>query len=178
MQCTNNIGDYSFEELYKNYFQGLYNFAWHYVMCEEARDIVQDVFISFYESKSKLPPDTNTVGYLLTATRNRCMNFLRRQDIIDRHENRLVEAIISWNHDTHEENIELTREIQRCMEILSVQQRQVIHLKSEGKTYAEIAELLNINTGTVTTHLTRAYKVFRDNFGGPLLLTYFISRFL
>lgn len=109
MQSINNIEDNSFDELYKSYFQGLYHFAWHYVMCDEARDIVQDVFISFYESKSKLPPDTNIVGYLLTATRNRCMNFLRRQDVIDRHENRLVEAIISWNNDTHEEHLELTR---------------------------------------------------------------------
>ncbi|MFR3330259.1 MAG: RNA polymerase sigma-70 factor [Odoribacter splanchnicus] len=178
MQVKNVIGGSSFEDLYRNYFQGLYYFAYHYIMSEEARDIVQEVFISVYENKDKLPHDMNIVGYLLSATRNRCMNFLRRQDIIDRHENRLAEAMISWEMDSQEEHTELTQELQRCMSMLSEQQRQVILLKTEGKSYAEIAQTLNITVGTVTTHLTRAYKVLRDNFGGPLLIIYFISRYL
>ncbi len=169
---------YKFEELYMAYFESLYRFAYHYVMCEEAKDIVQDVFIQFYENSRNLPEDINILGYLLTATRNRCMNFLRHKDIVDKHEERLVEAIISWNAECTDEYSELSREIERCMSFLSVQQQQVIRLKSEGKSYKEIAEKLNISEGTVNTHIARAYKVFRENFGRSLMLAYFISRFL
>ena len=158
-------GKYEFGELYMTYFESLYRFAYHYVMCEEAKDIVQDVFIQFYENENKLPEDTNVLGYLLTATRNRCMNFLRHQDIVDKHEERLVETIISWNSECAEEHDELSKEIERCMSLLSTQQQQIIRLKSEGKAYREIAEKLNISEGTVNTHVARAYKIFRDNFG-------------
>lgn len=178
MHTSKRFGDYTFKELYMNYFEGLYRFAWHYVMCEEARDLVQDVFIHLYENRDKLPDDTKWLGYLLTATKNRCMNFLRRKDIIDRHENRLVEAIISWNHECPESHEELTAGIERCMQLLSPQQQMVIRLKTEGKTYQEIADLMKINIGTVNTHINRAYTVFRDNFESSLLLIYFISRFL
>ncbi|MEG0796727.1 MAG: RNA polymerase sigma-70 factor [Odoribacter sp.] len=168
----------NFEELYKIYFKSLYRFAYHYVMCEEAYDIVQEVFIHFYENGEKLPADTNIIGYLLTATRNRCMNFLRHKNIIDRHENRLVEAIISWNLESQEEDLALNSELQRCINLLTPQQQLIIRLKSEGKSYQEIADLMNINTGTVNTHIARAYKIFRENFGNHLLIAYFISRFL
>ncbi len=171
-------GKYEFEELYMTYFESLYRFAYHYVMCEEAKDIVQDVFIQFYENENKLPEDTNVLGYLLTATRNRCMNFLRHQDIVDKHEERLVETIISWNSECAEEHAELSKEIERCMSLLSTQQQQIIRLKSEGKAYREIAEKLNISEGTVNTHVARAYKIFRDNFGQSLMLAYFLSRFI
>lgn len=171
-------GKYEFEELYMTYFESLYRFAYHYVMCEEAKDIVQDVFIQFYENGRSLPADTNVVGYLLTATRNRCMNFLRHKDIVDQHEERLVETIISWNTECADEHNELSNEIERCMSLLSAQQQQIIRMKSEGKSYREIAQQLNISEGTVNTHVARAYKIFRENFGRSLMLAYFISRFI
>ncbi len=164
------------EQLYTTYFNGLYRFAYHYVMCDYAYDIVQEVFIRLYERKPPILSDDNIVGYLLTATKNRCMNFLRHKDIVDKHEERLVEAILSWNADGNDDG-ELKAEIERCMNLLSDKQRAVVSLKTKGKSYQEIADILKINVGTVNTHIARAYKVFRDNFG-TLLIYYFMSRFL
>lgn len=106
------------------------------------------------------------------------MNFLRHKNIVDKHEERLVETIISWNTECADEHNELSNEIERCMSLLSAQQQQIIRMKSEGKSYREIAQQLNISEGTVNTHVARAYKVFRENFGHSLMLVYFISRFI
>ena len=42
-----------FEQIFKTHYGDIYNFAYHYVMDQDdAKDLTQDTFISFYEKYS------------------------------------------------------------------------------------------------------------------------------
>ena len=65
----------TFEEVFMNYCPYLEKFAEGYVVDkEEASDIVQSVFLAFWERKEKLKTDTNLNNYLITLTKNQCLN--------------------------------------------------------------------------------------------------------
>lgn len=168
----------TFERIYKSYYNVLYRFAYHYIMSDDARDIVQEVFMEFYEQKRTLGSNHALIAYLFTLTRNRCLNFLKHQEVIDKHESGLIDAISSWNNSEVEEDIEIQQILNHCIELLSPQQQQILHLRIEGMSYAEIATVLDINTGTINTHIARAYKIIREKFPSNCLFYVYLVNIL
>lgn len=70
--------DVYFETVYKEYYPDIYRFAFSYVKRKEvAEDITQDIFLKFYFHKTK--NDTNVKSFLLKATRNRCLDIIRKE---------------------------------------------------------------------------------------------------
>lgn len=70
------------EEVFQGIFNGflpkLLNFAISYVIDrDEAADIVQNVFVSLWDKRDSLAENTNLNNYLITLTRNQCLNYLR-----------------------------------------------------------------------------------------------------
>lgn len=151
----------AFESIYRKYYKDLYRFAFHYILCEEAEDIVQDVFIKFYENRKSLPNDLNTKSYLYSATKNRCLNFHRHLGIVDKNETRIIETLLSYESLYDDEMEQIYEDLEKCMSELSPQQRTILQLKAEGNDYNQIAKKLNITPGTVNTHVIRAYSYFR-----------------
>ena len=84
----------TFEDIFKKYYNDLYNFVYHYIMDkEQSEDIVQDVFISLMTNFDVVSRATNVKQYLLFVARNHCMSYFRRCSIADRHHSRLTEAL-------------------------------------------------------------------------------------
>ena len=72
----------AYMELYDFYFKRLHHFAVNFVFdYDVANDIVQSVFIKLYESISGFSADVNIGAYLCVMVRNRCLNYLRDQNI-------------------------------------------------------------------------------------------------
>ncbi|MDR2131655.1 MAG: RNA polymerase sigma-70 factor [Odoribacteraceae bacterium] len=152
----------AFDRIYMLYFNALYRFAYRLILSPDAEDLVQEVFVNLYEKRLTLPGDTPLKPYLYAATRNRCMNYLRHLDIRDKNKEKLVESIVfSADHDTGEE---ITERVNACISKLSAQQQLILRLHAEGMSYRQIAEKLNISTGTVNTHVSRAYLHFKKFF--------------
>ena len=69
-----------FEQIYLSYFSKMKRFAREYVLSDEdAENIVQDVFLDFWEKKELLPLPINILAYLFTSIKNRCIDFLRHK---------------------------------------------------------------------------------------------------
>jgi len=68
------------EDLFKTYQPMLVSFAFRYVKSvEDAKGVVQEVFISVWNNRESLRMDGNLKSYLFTATKNKCLNFLEKK---------------------------------------------------------------------------------------------------
>jgi RNA polymerase sigma-70 factor (ECF subfamily) len=151
---------------------------------DEAEDVYMDVMLHFWESRYSLPEDLNIPSYLLTAVKNRALNYLRHQQVITDTYDHILE------HDQRELNFRISSlkacepaelfadEIKRIIDDAlkdMPEQTRLIFLMSryENNTNREIAEKLGVNIKTVEYHISKVLKVLRVNLKDyiPLLMT-------
>lgn len=135
----------------------------------EAEDLIQESLARALSRSDRFKPGTNLRAWLFTIMHNVHVNQIRhkvtRGDEVpmDDVEPRLVSP------PKQEGRIEL-RDMQRALEALPVEQRQVLLLVAlEGMKYEEVARLLEIPVGTVMSRLSRAREAVRirlSNDGG------------
>lgn len=155
----------AFEFIYKSYYSDLLRFANSYTMDKNlAEDIVHDIYSKLWESADSLPEITNIKSYLFTVTKNSCLNYFKHLGVIDKNQDKVVEAIIfSDTYNYIDEEMEAR--VQKCLEMLPVAQQMIMKMRyMENKSYSEIASELEISTETVHTHIKRAFGFFRANF--------------
>lgn len=159
-----------FEQLFKENFKPLCSFAIKYVgNLEEAKNLVQEVFISVWEKFDALPADTHYRSYLYTAVRNRSLNHLRDKKKIVALEHVVEHKLAEEN--TALEATELEREIEYAVNSLPDKCRQVFEMsRQQGLKHQEIADKLNISIKTVETQISKALAVLRTRLGEFLSL--------
>ena len=82
-----------FEELYKSIYKRLYFFARNFLMDEAlADDIVQEVFLGLWNKGKEMREDIPLERYLFISTRNLCVDYHRRLNILDKYQKHLMEA--------------------------------------------------------------------------------------
>lgn len=130
----------------------------------EAEEIVQEVFLSLWQSRAGLDKINDPEAYLFTITHNAIYAHLRKAS---RNE-QLLNAIlyyIAQKQNTTEQTVaahEADKLIREAVQQLSPQQRTVFELrKQEGLSYDEIAERMHISRNTVRNHLAVAVKTMR-----------------
>ncbi len=163
----------SFEKLFKEHFQPLAGFAFKYLNdLDEARSLVHDVFIIFWEKFDQLEANSNHKSYLYTAVRNRCLNAIRdRKKIvpIDTAEN----AHFTENRSL--EASELEAEIDYAINTLPKKCKMVFEMsRKEELKYSEIASKMDISVKTVEAQMSKALKLLRMHLAEFLSLLFFL----
>jgi RNA polymerase sigma-70 factor (ECF subfamily) len=142
----------------------LYRFALHLLQnVQEAEDAVQDVMAGVWARRSEWPQWNNIPAYCMTATRNNCLDRLRRRRTLTVEPEKAA-RISSPDKDPYEQvtNKEIIQRIRRCMETLPPNQQQVIRLREmEGFSYNEIAEVLDMTLDQVKINLFRGRNAIR-----------------
>ena len=125
-----------------------------------AEDIVQDVFIAFYQKKEQYRGEALLRTYLVKMTVNRSHDYLRSWT----HKRTMLFERVRGKSTTHTperamvEKVE-KRELVEALFTLSVTYREVLILYYfEEMTTVEIAKLLDCPEATVRTRLQRARK--------------------
>ncbi len=156
----------AFRELFTFYYPRLLNFAQYLLESKYASDIViSSVFTELWKRRKKLVGITGFDNYLLKATKNACLNYLRddrrlRYENIGAHECKLTKSIES-PEDKFISN-EMRAEIIRAIDSLPPKCRQIFELvREDGFKYREVAELLEISEKTVENQMGRAYSKLR-----------------
>ena len=179
-----------FEQIYLSYFSKMKRFAREYVLSDEdAENIVQDVFLDFWEKKELLPLPINILAYLFTSIKNRCIDFLRHKIVQKEVENKMQEEyrltlqMKYYSLGELDEGIFEKDDVEQLLSkvIDSLPERcREIFLKSkiEGKKQKEIAEEMNISINTVETQMGIAYKKLRNELKDyfPLFIFLLFSR--
>lgn len=151
-----------FEMLYNRYWKILYHIAARIVNnTDVAKDIVQEVFLSFYERASSAEI-TNVRSYIFQAVKYKCFMHLRSGHITERHLRR-VNLVASANLvDDELQAMELQQMLDHTIASLPEKCREVFYLsRFEMQSNRAIAEKLNISTKTVEHQITKALKALR-----------------
>ncbi|HVU98130.1 MAG TPA: sigma-70 family RNA polymerase sigma factor [Puia sp.] len=129
----------------------------------EAEDTVQDVFVGVWAKRAEWPQWKSIEAYCMTATRNGCLDRLRRRRVRTVPESSAY-PLASPDNDPHEKmtSKEMIQRIRQCMDALPEQQQWVVRLREmEGFSYNEIAEVLDITLDQVKINLFRGRNAIR-----------------
>ena len=158
------------ESLFRDNFEALSRLAMKYIGdFDNSKDIVHEVFISFWQKFDALPADTQYKGYLFTAVRNKSLNYLRDRK---KHSN-IVDAELQTSPEDENslEVQELAREIDYAMNLLPERCRKVFELsRFEGMKYGQIADQLEISIKTVEAQMSKALRLMREHLKDFLVL--------
>lgn len=149
----------AFEEIYHEISGTAYTVAYRITgdRCL-AEDIIQDFFVKLYRKPPEAPLEKPR-AYLMRMVHNLTVDRLEKQHInIDECDN-----MLSDKADTTDERIDL----ERAFEKLTKEERQlvVLHLNG-GFKFREIAEMMNIPTGTALWRYRKAVNKLRNILNG------------
>ncbi len=152
--------------VFKEYFGMLKSYSMRFMdEPEDAEEVVQDVFVKFWEKCESIAPDSSIKSYLYRSVHNTCLNHLKHQKVKDSYKLYVISYM-----EKSEDHIDLDgpktgiqerifEEVDklppRCSEIFKLS-------RFEGLKYQEIAEHLNISVKTVEVQMGKALKVLRD----------------
>ena len=160
--------EHAFEIVFLKYYSSLCRFSWKYVHSEViAEEVVQEVFATVWEKRLQLDPDGHLRGLLYDATRNKALNYIKHQKIVDDYiaetRQKMNDNIFPLASSTDGKYEEVIRIIDKVVDELPTKSKRVYKLnREEGLTYREIADYLEISVKTVESQMSRVLKTLRD----------------
>lgn len=157
----------AFKYFFDKYYDDLSNFVNIYlhdpVLSEE---IVQDIFVYFWESKEKLQITSSVKSYLYSASKFRSLNLLRdarnRKRVID-HIGKTEPAQVQEPDQMFIDSGEFRKILEAAIDQLAPKCREIFLLsKKHELSNREIAEQLGISVKTVENQMTIALKKLRE----------------
>jgi RNA polymerase sigma-70 factor (ECF subfamily) len=161
----------AFGELILRYQDRLFH-AVHCVVghSEDARDVVQEAFLSAYQSLKSFKGDSKFFTWLYRIAFNAAISQRRkRRTVVSMDALGTAGGIDPMDlSDGHQpgamlERTEDVRRVQLALQAMTPEHRAVLVLKDiEGQKYEDIAEILDVPIGTVRSRLHRARIELRD----------------
>ena len=144
----------------------LFRFAFRLLgSSEEAKDVVQEVFIKVWNGREQLGEIQNLEAWCMRITKNLSLDRLRQQN---RRPTDSLENVLHIQNETLSpyENTEISESMKLIGEMMAglpEKQRQVMHLRDiEGYSYNEIGEILELDLSQVKVYLFRARNSVRE----------------
>lgn len=156
---------YFFEEVVTRYRKQVFSICYRMVrQREEAEDLAQEVFVKTYRSLKQYNPDHKFASWILKIATNTSIDALRKK--------KLDTMPLEEEIETHREDLsaektflqeEARQEIEGAIGRLSPEHRIVVLLyHQQGKSYQEIADILDIPLSMVKNRLFRARKTLKE----------------
>ncbi|WP_297093813.1 RNA polymerase sigma-70 factor [uncultured Draconibacterium sp.] len=170
LQLLNNHQEAAFEVVFKLYYPRLVYFAKEFVPDSEAKNLVQDAFISMWDKKPQFINESQLQSYLYTNVKNNCLMFLRHEKVKKKYKS---EAAFQKQNSIYTEALsgldtstvtfqEIESIIEKTLSELPDRCREIFVLsRMEGKKNKEVAEALNISVKSVEAQITKALKTLR-----------------
>ncbi|HRQ39336.1 MAG TPA: sigma-70 family RNA polymerase sigma factor [Chloroflexota bacterium] len=152
--------------------QVVYNVAYRIMgQPQLAEDVTQETFIAAYKALHSFR-EGSLKAWLLRIATNRCYDELRKfqrrpqsslDDLTEENESFAFLRDPQPGPEEQQQQLELIRAIERCLQGLPADQRATAVLCDvEGYDYEEIARITQVSLGTVKSRLSRARSKLRD----------------
>jgi RNA polymerase sigma-70 factor (family 1) len=196
-QTSNTVNNYSLDpfsdDVFKQLFDELYVSLCRYTMKFvhdnfTAEDIVQDLFVYYWENRDRLSKFDSIKMYLFTAARNRALNHLQKQyptirlNQLNEYDNSLQDKLQPGAFELLESH-ELEAILEKALNSLPEKCRIIFTLKRfAAMSNKEIASHLDISVKTVEAQMTIAIRKLTNYlntywYDHPIiLLTLFVKR--
>jgi len=162
----------AYTEIYQRYWPILFRHARKLLKNEkDAKDVVQETFISLWTIAADLDQKTLLSPYLYMTVRNKILNIFRHNKVVNSHLTSLDDFMSSGTNITDHLVREklLIKLIEEEIANLPPRMREVFELKRKSNlSYKEIAEIMDISDLTVKTQMSKAIKILREKFGEQL----------
>ena len=159
----------SFKDIYVYYKPLLFSFSLRYLKNkEDSEEIVQEIFVQFWENRHKIDTSLSIKSYLFTITKNKIIDYFRKHKVEALYENYVLN-FIDLIHDNTQKDIifkDLNTAVSEAIDKLSDKRKQVLIMsKKLGMTRAEIAKFLDISENTVKNQLQEALQFLKEAVG-------------
>lgn len=160
----------AFDAIYRKYSEKMLHFALGLVKNKEiSKDLVQEVFVTLWEKRSQVDPNLNFDNYIYTIAYNAIRKHFRKKAI----ETKALEYL----HKNSPEIMENVEGVVIYDELLELANNSIAKLPTKGRTVyklsrqeglkiKEIANVLNISTRTVESHLAKSLKYLKKELSG------------
>jgi RNA polymerase sigma-70 factor (ECF subfamily) len=134
----------------------------------EAEDIVQDTMLKIWNKRDDWSQIDNIEAFCLTICRNLALDRQKRMDNQTDDIGEQPETVDnSYVSNPEEQAVQRDRVqlVRRLIDLLPEKQRSCIQLRDiEGKSYRDIAEIMNITEQQVKVNIFRARQTVKDKF--------------
>lgn len=163
-------GDHdAFAWIYNKYWSQVYEFCRLYITSpEDAKEIIQQVFVKVWEARYLIKENENFKGFLFIITRNLIFNQSKKSFNENFYKLSVLNAFSTEQegYDMEEEIVasQLKEFIDELINMLPPRQKEVFLLSRESHlSYKEISLRLCISEKTVEHHITKAMRFIKVN---------------
>jgi RNA polymerase sigma-70 factor (ECF subfamily) len=173
-------GDHqAFTVVFNRYSGLLYAHAFNKLRNEaDARDVVQEMFISLWAKHLNLDAGNNLSGYLYTSVRNSIFNMIKHKKVVSAY----AETFTRINEQYTASTDHLVRErqfsamIENEIAALPTRMRAVFDLRRlENLSNKEIAKRLDITESTVADQMKKALRILKPKIGLIMIMIYWMD---
>jgi RNA polymerase sigma factor (sigma-70 family) len=162
--------DRSFERLYRLHVEDVYRYALGVLANRsDAEDVTQTTFLNAYRSYRDGTLPAKPLNWLITIAHNVCRQ--RFRSAARRPREVALDPQLSAASEDQVEGFR-AQDIQRALAALTFTQRSALAMRElEGRSYREIAAMLDLSESAVETLIFRARKAFREQLEGTMTCT-------
>ncbi|MBK8056056.1 MAG: RNA polymerase sigma-70 factor [Saprospiraceae bacterium] len=152
-----------FEQIFSDHYDGMFRYCMTMVQNQsDAEDIVQSVFMDFWQDKHKLVIHTSIQAFLYKSVYFKCMNRIKREKVSQKY----IASVSSQDANTSDSDPailqEVTEKINEAIDALPDQCRKIFTLsRYEGMRYQEIADHMKLSIKTIENQMGKALKNLR-----------------
>lgn len=152
----------AFADLFNQYYANLYRFVRYFLSETDAEDVVSEVFVSLWNNRKKLVLVNNFNSYIYAMARNEAYAHLRLQNKIQNVSLDDMPVSLSICEESAEGRIiekEMIEVYNKAVAQLPERCKLIFLMVREEKLkYKEIADILQITTGTIEQQMNQAIK--------------------
>jgi RNA polymerase sigma-70 factor (ECF subfamily) len=153
----------AFKQVFEYYYPKVKTFLEQFISdADEAMDLAQNIFIKIWLQRSNLTEIRSFGAFLYTMTRNAAIDYGRTHKI----KIPLTEVELKGKDDYETESEFYAKEVEAQVahmirKMPQKRRRVFIMSRLEGRSYTEIAYMMNISKKTVENHINLALKELR-----------------
>jgi RNA polymerase sigma-70 factor (ECF subfamily) len=168
-QLVTSVGRYSevaLAEVYRRHGGAVYGLARRVLdNAAEAEDVTQEVFLRLWNAPDRFDPARGSLrSYLLAQSHARAVDVIRSQNSRRARESSDAMKTARAGYDMQNEAWDLTlaHQVSEALATLPDDERRAIELAYfEGRTYVQVAEILNQPEGTVKSRIRNGMRRMR-----------------
>ena len=115
VQRLRNKDEGAFEIVFNSHYRALCGYARKYLdEVEAAEEIVQEVFVKFWEKCESIAPDSSIKSYLYRSVHNTCLNYIKHMKVRDNYKDYVMTYMETSSHIEFSEETRFGTKNIRC----------------------------------------------------------------